>query len=110
VVPAQQKVVSVYVSVAIAIYSPMPVAWNVDAVAPSIPVSHSGAPWPAAVPPTITRIVTVDKLPVFFVLATSPSLCGRYRGQSRQQKQTNQNQNYLAIAFNQSHNTSISPN
>jgi hypothetical protein len=112
VAPAQQKVPSIDISVTIAINPPMPVARNINAIAPPIPVSDSGAPGAATVPATIARIVAVNKLINFFILtpATSATLCGRYRRQGRQQKQTHQHQDYLAITFHQPHNTSINPN
>jgi hypothetical protein len=105
--PTHQKVPSIFVS--ISIDSPTPVARNKDTVAPPIPMSDSGAPGPATVPATIARIVAVNKLINLFILtpAASATLCGRYGWQGRQQKQTHQHQDYLAIAFNQTHNTSL---
>jgi len=73
-------------------------------------VSYSGALGHATVPTTIARVVTIDELVELFILATSATLCGGYRRQGRQQKQTQQHQDYLAITFHQPHNTSNNPN
>jgi len=109
VTSAQKKVSSIYISITVAIDAPMPISRNVNAIAAAIPVSHSRSFGPAAVPATIARIVTVNKLVQLFVLTTAAPAtlrerCGR---QGREQKQTHQNQDHLAILFHQSHNTSI---
>lgn len=107
---ASQKAISIQISIPIAIDSPSPIARTIDSVPPPIPVSHSGAPGPATVPSTIARIVAIDELVELLILATSATLCGRYRRQGRQQKQAHQHQDYLAFAFHQPHKTSINPN
>jgi len=121
---AQQKVISIYISVSIAIDSPVSVTGNENAIASAYsttpeeiivipnPPSNSRASRPATVPATIARIVTINKLAEFLILtaAAPTTLGGRYRRQGRQQKQTHQHQDYLAIAFHQTHKTSINPN
>jgi hypothetical protein len=103
--PALEKVISIYISVPIAIDSPTPVTRNIDAVAPPIPSSDSRAPGPATVPTTIARIVTINELAELFILAapSTTTLRGSHHRQGRQQKQTQQNQDHLAIAFHQLH-------
>jgi len=121
---AQQKVISIYISVSIAIDSPVSVTGNENAIASAYsttleeiivipnPPSNSRTSRPATVPATIARIVTVNEFAELFIL-TAPStttLRGSHRGQGRQQKQTQQHQDHLAIAFHQLHKTSINPN
>jgi mannosyltransferase OCH1-like enzyme len=67
---------------------------------------------PATIPTPIARIVTIHKFAPLLIMAapSTPILRGSHRRQDRQQEQTQQNQNYLAIAFHQTHNTSIARN
>jgi hypothetical protein len=105
---AQQKVVSIYISITISIDAPLPITRHVDTVATVDPVSYSGGSRSAAVPTTVARVVTVDKLAQLFVLAaaSTTTLSRSHCRQDGQQQQTHQNQDHLAIDFHRLHNAS----